>query len=173
MHFLIIFLQISSEKFLNAEKENGKWFSTCCCLKANLNMHELEMVWKSLWFSSDRDISEIEMIVTMTSIQELDGWPWPRSLWWSESILDGIESNWPAGASVMSGINIKKLSAARAEGLYVWLIKCGGKIGTGQETLCCCPDRYLGGFYIFNPTLGGFTSATIFNPAFVGDGFRF
>ena len=62
-------------KCLNAEKENGKWFSTCCCLKANLNMHELEMVWKSLWFSSDRDISEIEMIVTMTSIQELDGWP--------------------------------------------------------------------------------------------------
>ena len=54
----------------------------------------------------------------------------------------------------MSGINIKKLSAARAEGLYVWLIKCGGKMGTGQEMLCCCPDKDLGGFHIFNPTLG-------------------
>ena len=62
--FLIIFFANfkwkKNIKCLNAEKENGKWFSTCCCLKANLNMHELEMDWKSLWFSSDRDISEIE-----------------------------------------------------------------------------------------------------------------
>ena len=65
--------------------------------------------------------------------------------------MDEIESNWPAGASVMSGINIKKLSAARSGGLYVWLIKCGGKIETGQETLCC-PDGNLGGFtFSFQP----------------------
>ena len=48
--------------------------STHCCLEADLNMHELEMVWKSLWFLSDRDISVVR------NRRWLWGWLQSRSL---------------------------------------------------------------------------------------------